>query len=90
MVHYLTETGKGNFAVDTARGGSYYYDSLEDLERQMRDALLGGIGTATRAPSHPLSHPQEPFGAEPFADALGAPAAPEAAAHERLAADQRV
>lgn len=31
IVHYLTETGKGNFAVDTARGGSYYYDDLEDL-----------------------------------------------------------
>ena len=34
-VHHLTETGRGNYAVDATRGRSFFYDTLEELQNKL-------------------------------------------------------
>ncbi len=45
-IHYLSASGKDNYAVDPSRNRTFTYDTLEDLKEQMRIAPCGMGGSS--------------------------------------------
>lgn len=55
VIHYLSESGRDNQAIDSQRNRTYYYDSLEDLAEQMlRGGPVASYTTSTTAATAPV------------------------------------